>query len=127
MPLQYVSCPVCHSALYDQTFDAWVCSSYGYFELRDDAYAMSTHVLTTGYGGEYSVLIPRTERILGTFERFREISAKDEEAALSCLEFTAFAKEDQLNKHYLAAQLAIKLLIKERAYKHLSVCLSASA
>lgn len=71
--------------------------------------------------------IPRTERILGTIKRFREISAKDDEAALSYLEFTAFAEEDELNKHYLAAQLAIKLLIKESAYKHLSVCLSASA
>ncbi len=114
-----MSCPACRSALYDQTFDAWVCSSCGYFGPRDDAYAMSTHILTTGYGGEYSVHIPRTERILGTIKRFREISAKDDEAALSYMEFTAFAEEDELNKHYLAAQLAIKLLIKESAYKHL--------
>lgn len=120
-----MDCPECKSSLYSQTFDAWVCSSCGYSEPREDLYAVGTHILTRGYDGEFSVHIPRVERAVGCLKRFLEIRRRDEVAALSYLEFMMFSERDNLNRHYLAAQLAIKLLNQQSAEKHLKICLAA--
>ena len=117
-----LSCPECGSSLYSQTVDFWLCNTCGYKEGREDSFAMSVKIIPAGY--DLSVHIPIPEKMHGSLERFFELRKQDEEAALTYLEFMEFSSKENLNRHYLAAQLSIKLKNQQSADEHLTICLS---
>jgi DNA-binding GntR family transcriptional regulator len=62
-----------------------------------------------------------------TLARFFEIKRRAARAALTYLEWSHFSERDDLNRHYLAAKLALELGDMTTARLHLEPCVMAKA
>lgn len=127
-----MECPSCGSHLYERTPLGKCCVACKYSEALEDKEVLVERPPRNAHGYVYndfgtpspnSYVSPRNgKRPLGTIREFRDIRRRSEPAALAYLQERQFAKEDELNRQYLAAKLCLELGKLNPAKEHIEKC-----
>lgn len=126
-------CPRCNSSLYEGTPSGWHCSSCRYKERLHDLDVLVQRPGRNLHGNIWGEVKHPPERFdngpfrvirVGSFERYRELLQTDKRQALAYLQKYEFRGKNNLNRHYLAAQLCFELNRLKEARQHITICRS---